>query len=422
MTAPSSPPSQIGRFQIRGELGRGGMGVVYHAHDPQLGRDVALKVPHPDLLNRPDLVARFDREVKAAARLQHPHIVPVYEAGQDGPYHFLVSAFIRGESLEKACQRGPLPPKLAARVVRELALALDYAHRGGVVHRDVKCSNALLDEKKRAYLMDFGLAFVQDASRLTREGACMGTYAYMAPEQFDGRAEAASDQYSLGVVLYEVLTGRRPFEGPPLALLHQIQTQEPAPPSSLRPGLDPRLDAICRRAMARQPGQRFANCHELADELGRWLRDALARPVPAPAGPGPSAVSSTAPTRTYTPPTPAAAGPVGTGAPPPAAPVSPTPLPAWPPQVPGDPPAPVVAASPVVNVNVSQVVGQSGPTIAQQERHQAFLERARGENEARGEWVRFWNRVWLVGIVVAGIVLLISMFACARWLTGLMRR
>src|SRR5262249_2730083 len=144
MTAPSSPPSQIGRFQIRGELGRGGMGVVYHAFDPQLGRDVALKVPHPDLLNRPDLVARFDREVKAAARLQHPHIVPVYEAGQDGPYHFLVSASIRGESLEKACRRGPLPPKLAARVVRELALALDYAHRGGVVHRDVKCSNALL--------------------------------------------------------------------------------------------------------------------------------------------------------------------------------------------------------------------------------------------------------------------------------------
>ena len=209
--APSNDlPSAVGRFQVRARLGQGAFGAVYRAYDPQLDREVALKVPLPGTLDTPDRVT-CSREDGRQRGLRHPHIVPVFDAGGEPPLCYIASAFIEGCTLATPCGDGPMDLRRVARLVRELADALAYAHRQGIVHRDVKPANVMLDANDETHLMDFGLAHRREgAEKLTQDGAVLGTPAFMAPERVAEPAEdpePASDQYSLGVLMYELVCG-----------------------------------------------------------------------------------------------------------------------------------------------------------------------------------------------------------------------
>jgi WD40 repeat protein len=274
-------PAHIGRFELRQRLGAGAFGVVHRAFDPHLRREVALKLPQAGALGRPDLLDRFLREARAAAGLRHPHIVPVFDAGQVDGQHYIASAFIRGRTLSAVIAGMPLEARRAARLARDLAAALAYAHGQGIIHRDVKSANVLIDGRDQAHLLDFGLAWRAEASaQLTRAGAIVGTPAYMAPEAAAGRQGApqpAEDQYSLGVVLYEMLTGRTPFQGPPQIVLFNVLNQDPPAPRALNPAVPRDLETVCLKALAREPGRRYAGCGELADDLRRWLDGEVVR-------------------------------------------------------------------------------------------------------------------------------------------------
>jgi WD40 repeat protein/predicted Ser/Thr protein kinase len=289
-------PGRIGRFEVLERLGQGAFGQVFRARDPQLDREVAIKTPLTGSLESPEDLERFLREAQAAATLHHPNICPVYEVGQMGKLPFIVMAFLRGQSLADHLKgrKEPLPAKQAALVARKLALALDAAHAQGIVHRDLKPANVMFErDRKDVVVMDFGLARrVRPGDiRQTREGTVMGTPAYMAPEQARGDVQAigpASDQYSLGVMLYEMLAGRLPFTGNVNEVLGQVLHVAPAAPSKYRPGIDPTLEAICLRAMAKAPGDRHASLKEMAAALNDWLRGTAqetavqATPAPAP--------------------------------------------------------------------------------------------------------------------------------------------
>jgi len=276
--APPEPvPGQFGRFEVRKKIGGGAFGAVYLAYDPVLDREVALKVPRAAVLNSAEARARFLREPKAAAQLRHPHIVPVYDAGSDGDHLYIASAYIEGKTLADAMAQSPLDPAEAARIVFDLAEALHYAHETGVVHRDVKPANIMIDRQGQALLMDFGLARIERAEEeLTHDHTVMGTPAYMAPEQADkafGSVGPASDQYSLGVVLYELLCARRPFDGPPAVVIFNALHTVPDPPRAHQPSVPRDLETICLKAMARRSEDRYSNCQELAQDLRRWLHD-----------------------------------------------------------------------------------------------------------------------------------------------------
>jgi tRNA A-37 threonylcarbamoyl transferase component Bud32 len=274
-TQTSPPPQRVGRFVVLGKLGSGAFGTVYKARDPQLERDVALKVPNPGMLDTPKRVERFLREAKAAARLRHPHIVPVFDAGRDGDRYYIASAFVDGKPLSEMVGERGLEFRRGAQIVRLLAEAVGYAHEQGVVHRDIKPHNVMLDATDSPHLMDFGLAVRADeAEKLTNDGAVLGTPAYMAPEQAagqKGKANPLSDQYSLGVLLYELLTGRAPFEGPPAAVIYRVIHHDPPAPRTLRPDVPADLETVCLKAMAKKPGDRYPMCRMLADDLRLWL-------------------------------------------------------------------------------------------------------------------------------------------------------
>ncbi len=276
-TPAGSLPKQIGRYLILKELGEGGMGAVYLAEDPQLERRVALKVPkYAD----PEALQRFFREAKAAAKLHHPNICPVFESGESDGVHFLTMAYIEGNPLSDlvAPGRPPMPQGEAAEIVAKVALALKEAHAHGIIHRDLKPSNIMIDQRREPILMDFGLARRVHATEehLTKTGEMFGTPAYMPPEQARGDVCAMGpgcDIYSLGVILYQLLTQRLPFSGPTVfELANKILNDPPEPPRTFRPDLDPRLEAVCLKAMAKQVDQRFASM----DEMAAALRDCLA--------------------------------------------------------------------------------------------------------------------------------------------------
>lgn len=271
----SETPERIGRFRVRAILGTGASGSVYRAFDPELEREIALKVPHAATLDSPQRVERFLREAKLAAKLQHPNIVPIYDAGSDGKFHFIASAFIEGKTLSQVLDAGPLDFRRAAQIVRLLADALAYSHERGIVHRDVKPANVMIDANGQPHLMDFGLAHQDDLlTRLTHMGAVLGTPQYMAPEQARGqssRPRPASDQYSLGVLLYQLLCGRYPFTGPPAIVLFHTLNTEPKPLRRLNSAVPVELETICLRAMAKRPERRFADCGEMAKALDAWL-------------------------------------------------------------------------------------------------------------------------------------------------------
>jgi hypothetical protein len=269
-------PEQFGRYRLLRQLGKGGMGAVYLAHDTQLDRRVALKVPH--FGGEGGLVLeRFQREARAAAAIEHPNICPIFDIGQVNGVHYLTMAYLDGQPLVQVIQSGgPLPPPRATALVRDLARALHEAHRHGVIHRDLKPSNVMIQPSGVPVIMDFGLARRLDHGdeKVTRTGCLLGTPAYMPPEQVSGDVDAMGpgcDIYSLGVILYELLTGRRPFQGPVASILGQILSQPPAPPSTIRPGLDPRLERACLRALAKKPEDRFRSMAEMAEVLDACL-------------------------------------------------------------------------------------------------------------------------------------------------------
>ncbi|MFN0055066.1 MAG: protein kinase domain-containing protein [Planctomycetales bacterium] len=277
----AAPPlSEFGRYRIVRLLGEGAMGRVYLAEDTQLQRQVALKVPQLEEGKDAKRLERFYREARLAATLNHPNICPIHDVGEYRGTHYISMGYVEGKPLAAYIQPDqPLPERTSASLLRKVALALQDAHRLGVIHRDLKPTNIMIDRRGEPIVMDFGLASQPDAAdqaQITHTGAILGTPAYMSPEQVQGSKGpigAVVDVYALGVVLYQLVTSRLPFEGPVVSVLAQIATQVAPPPSIHRPDLHPQLEAICVKAMAKDPAQRYASMQELAKALADFLRN-----------------------------------------------------------------------------------------------------------------------------------------------------
>lgn len=272
--------SQLGHYRIVEKLGGGGMGDVYLAEDTQLHCLVALKIPRFEVTDV-KLVERFYREARLAQSIPHPLICPVYDFGEVDGVHYLTMPYIEGTPLDQLVGSDrPWPERRAAELVRRLALAVQALHQRQVIHRDLKPHNIILRANDEPVLVDFGLArALGEAQHLTSKGNTLGTPAYMAPEQIDsklGQPGPAADVYSLGVILYELLTGCRPFEADNLmSLFFQVLNEPPPVLSSRCPGLDSRLEALCQKALAKKPGDRYASMAELATALGELHASAL---------------------------------------------------------------------------------------------------------------------------------------------------
>ena len=260
---------QIGNYLILDELGRGGMARVFRARQINLDRECALKLLRPELAEDESFIDRFMREARAVARLDHPNIVPVYDTGRIDAYHFLAMKYLDGLTLSRILDGGRLSPQRVASYAGQAAAALEYAHQQGVVHRDVKPGNMIVDDQGWLTITDFGLARLSQEMRMTMTGTLLGTPAYMAPEQVSGDAVTPqTDIYQLGVVTYEMLTGLTPFrDRPQHAILLAHLNEQPEPVHDLHENLTPEIDAVVQRALAKAPADRFPSVSDFSAEL-----------------------------------------------------------------------------------------------------------------------------------------------------------
>lgn len=276
--SPLTLPYRFGDYELLEEIGRGGMGVVYRAKQLSLDRTVAVKMLLRGAWASASDQARFRAEAEAAARLDHPSIVPVYEVGEHEGHLYFSMKFVDGETLAQRLRRGPLAPREAAIVMSAVADAIEFAHSRGVLHRDLKPSNILLDGEGLPHVSDFGLAKrITDAGNLTRTGAVLGTPAYMAPEQASGNRGAvgvATDVYGLGSILYHALTGQAPFHAnSPMEVLLKVLDQDPPLPRSIYPKVDRDLEMVALRCLQKPPDLRYATPGALAQDLRAYLND-----------------------------------------------------------------------------------------------------------------------------------------------------
>jgi eukaryotic-like serine/threonine-protein kinase len=291
-----------GRYEVQGRIGVGGMAEVWRGYDRTLGRTVAIKTLLPQFARDASFVDRFRREAQAAARLNHPGIVSVYDSGTDGDTPYIVMQFIEGRTLADYLASGKtIPPMKAAQVAKEIAEALAAAHTEGVIHRDIKPANVMVTRDGKVLVMDFGIArLVSGPETAPQTSAVLGTASYLSPEQAQGQAvDARTDIYALGVVLYEMLTGRPPFTGDsPMAIAYKQVNATPAAPSSVNPDVPPELDAVVMRALSKNPANRYQTGQEFADDLERVRTggQVMATPLLPAAGEATQVISRPQPT------------------------------------------------------------------------------------------------------------------------------
>ena len=270
--------SLIGRYRILSELGRGAMGVVYGAEDPLLSRKVAIKtiLMSADDEERAEYEPRFYQEAKAAGSLNHPNIITIYDIGREGDMAYMAMELLEGTELKSLLQNGQLPLARALNIAAQVAEGIGFAHERGVIHRDIKPGNVMVLRGDHAKIMDFGIARLRSSDVKTRTGMLLGSPKYMSPEQIVGRTiDHRSDIFSLGVMIYEMVTGGPPFNGPDLpALMHAISQAAPVAPSRVNPGLPQLVDLILAKAMAKKPDDRYQDARDLAADL-RACREGL---------------------------------------------------------------------------------------------------------------------------------------------------
>ncbi len=417
--------SALGPYQLKTIIGKGGMATVYRAYQPSMDRDVAIKILAPDLTHDPEFIARFEREAQIIAALQHSHILTVYDFGRANGLIYLVMQLMEGGNLARELKRGAMSPERALRLTRQIATALDYAHRRGIVHRDLKPTNVLLDEQDNAYLTDFGIAKMitgTPAAGLTMTGTVMGTPTYMAPEQWRSEpVDGRTDVYALGIILYQMLAGKVPFHAEtPHGLMYQHLDARPPALRSIRPELPPSLEPVLGKALAKRREDRYPSASDLVRDLEHALQSPQRLPEESridlpPARPGrtldddlhdqmledelmalagtdeeadlQATLPPTAPQPTYEPPQVTIQSPVRVAPPPPYQPPIQGPQPsAPPPQWPGG----------VYTGPVSESV-------------EPYREPLRGDNPVRGIWMIaavVIGLVAIIGIAVLGIVLL----------------
>ncbi len=259
----------ISHYKVLSKLGEGGMGVVYKAEDTRLDRPVALKFLAPHLLKDEEALKRFHREAKAAAALHHPNVCPVYEIGEVDGQTFLAMAFLEGDSLDKRIERGPLKIPETIDIAHQIAMGLEAAHEKGIVHRDIKPGNVMIDEKGHVTVMDFGLALLTEGSKLTKLDMMLGTVAYMSPEQAEGaEVDHRTDLWALGCVLYEMVCSQRPFKGLyDQALVYEILNEDYDPVTAVRAQVPMELEWIIGKCLAKDVGERYSGAKDLILDL-----------------------------------------------------------------------------------------------------------------------------------------------------------